>query len=75
MQLELLNIHYRFLAKPTNMIMTLAGSKEIDNGECEEITMEIVIEREMKEELFALSLSDIRQEAIQRARALIDAIE
>lgn len=75
MQLELLEIHYRFLDKPTNIIVTLAVSKETSSGESEEIQVEVVLEREVKEDLFALSLSEIRQEALEKAKALIGEVE
>jgi hypothetical protein len=75
MQLELLKIHYRFLAKPTNIIVTLAGSKKNDSGQHEEIHVEVVIEREAKEDLLALSLSEIREEALKRAKILLGTVE
>jgi hypothetical protein len=75
MQLELLKIHYHFLAKPTNIIVTLAGSKENDSGEYEEIHVDVVIEREAKEDLLTLSLSEIREEALERTKILLCTVE
>lgn len=75
MQLELLKIHYRFLAKPNNIVVILAGSEENSSGECEEIQVEIILEKATKEELFALPLSEVREEALERARKLVDRVE
>ncbi|MGH1394810.1 MAG: hypothetical protein ACRAVC_12395 [Trichormus sp.] len=75
MQLELLNIQYRFLSKPTNIVVTVATSKDNGSGEYEGINIEVVIERDTKAELLNLSLLQIQQEAIERARVLIGAIE
>ncbi|MBW4559220.1 MAG: hypothetical protein KME59_25580 [Trichormus sp. ATA11-4-KO1] len=75
MQLELLEIRYRFLGKPTNILVIVATSKEYGSSEYEGMNIEVVIERSTKEELFNLSLLEIRQEAIERAKALMVAVE
>jgi DNA-binding protein YbaB len=74
MNLEILDIKYRFLNDSKFLKVTVGGSKDVKDIYFDEVTVTVIIDRPTQEDLLALSFGEIRNEALERAKSLISAI-